>query len=129
MASIQELLFGPPTSGSNDPDISQFLANADKEAWQANQERLMAERKYLTDEEMEGMTDKEAFHINYNFPDSLVGMGKEEGLTDLRNDPSMQGLLKFNYTDPDATSTAHANIDEILADNKAQTAFDIGTIA
>ena len=40
----------------------------------------------------------------------------------------MQGLLKYDYADPDATGTAHANIDEILADNKAQTAFDIGSI-
>ena len=32
----------------------------------------------------------------------------------------MQGLLKYDYADPDATSTAHANIDEILAGNKAK---------
>ncbi len=40
----------------------------------------------------------------------------------------MEGLLKFNYADADATGVAHDNIDEILADNKAKTAFDIGSI-
>ena len=44
----------------------------------------------------------------------------------------MEGMLKYNYAEPDATSTAHANIDEILAGNKAkhqQAQYDLhGTI-
>ena len=44
----------------------------------------------------------------------------------------MQGLLKYDYAEPDATGTAHANIDEILAGNKAkhqQAQYDLhGTI-
>ena len=32
----------------------------------------------------------------------------------------MQGLLKYEYAEPDATGTAHANIDDILAGNKAE---------
>ena len=40
----------------------------------------------------------------------------------------MEGLLKYNYATADATGVAHDNIDEILADNKAKTAFDIGSI-
>tara|TARA_Y100000310_G_scaffold84654_1_gene81550 strand:- start:163 stop:789 length:627 start_codon:yes stop_codon:yes gene_type:complete len=40
----------------------------------------------------------------------------------------MQGLLKYNYADPDATGVAHDNIDEILAGNRAETAYNIGTI-
>ena len=40
----------------------------------------------------------------------------------------MQGLLKYDYAEPDATGTAHANIDKLLAGNKAETARSIGTI-
>ena len=40
----------------------------------------------------------------------------------------MQGMLKYNYAEPDATGTAHANIDSILAGNKEETARSIGTI-
>ena len=44
----------------------------------------------------------------------------------------MQGLLKYDYAEPDATGTAHANIDDILAGNKAeyqQEQYDIhGTV-
>tara|TARA_R110002020_G_scaffold420675_3_gene629832 strand:+ start:186 stop:767 length:582 start_codon:yes stop_codon:yes gene_type:complete len=74
------------------------------------------------------MTDKEAWHVNQGYSDSIDYMGEDEELTDLRDDSSMQGLLKYNYADADATGVAHDNIDEILADNKAKTAFDIGSI-
>ena len=40
----------------------------------------------------------------------------------------MEGMLKYNYAEPDATGTAHANIDELLAGNKAEPARSIGTI-
>ena len=40
----------------------------------------------------------------------------------------MEGLLKYNYSDPDATGVAHDNIDSILAGNRAEEARRIGTI-
>ena len=40
----------------------------------------------------------------------------------------MNGLLKYNYADPDATGIAHDNIDGMLAENRLSTAMDIGTI-
>ena len=40
----------------------------------------------------------------------------------------MNGLLKYNYADPDATGVAHDNIDGMLAENRLSTAMDIGTI-
>ena len=40
----------------------------------------------------------------------------------------IEGLLKFEYANPDATGVAHDSIDELLATNKAQNAFDIGSI-
>jgi len=40
----------------------------------------------------------------------------------------MQGLLKYDYVEPDATGTAHANIDKLLAGNREETARSIGTI-
>ena len=64
------------------------------------------------------MTDKEAWHVNQGYSDSIDYMGEDEELTDLRNDSSMQGLLKYNYAKSDATGVAHGNIDAILAGNR-----------
>ena len=93
MNGIQEFLFGPPTSGSNDPDISKFLAN--QEASRSNQRKNSSNLQ--------------------DGPVALPSYGDE------MESPSMQGLLKYNYATADATGVAHDNIDGILAENKART--------